>query len=277
MSMNYLITGGSRGIGRGLSRLLLQRGHRVFILDNNDSELNHINSQIPQWLSKLSSLSADTEPRYEVFKADMAKKEDIEAAADSAYKFFNGKLDVLVNNAANTGGAHGPRIDTDEFLSVWENSVSVNLTGSALMSRACLPMLKKQPPHRPHGGNIIMISSTRAYQSEPNSEAYASTKAGLLGLNQALACSLAEDGIKVNAILPGWINVTHESKEGDENGMKWEDGLSEDDQKWHFSGRVGKVDDILRAVEYFSDSDSFITGEELKVDGGVTRRMTYPE
>ncbi|KAH6656815.1 3-oxoacyl-reductase [Truncatella angustata] len=272
MSKNYLITGAGRGIGRGLSRLLLQRGHRVFILDNNDVELEHMKTQLPKWLS-----SSDAQSRFRIFGADMSRKEDIEKAVHSASDFFSGKLDVLVNNAAITAGAHGPRIETDDFLSVWESSIQVNLTGSALISRACLPMLRRQPPDSPLGGSIIMISSTRAYQSEPNSEAYAATKAGLLGLSQALSCSLADDGIKVNAILPGWINVEHESKEGDDNGLKWENGLSEDDHRWHFTGRVGKVEDILKAVEYLSDSDSFITGEELKVDGGVTRRMTYPE
>jgi NAD(P)-dependent dehydrogenase (short-subunit alcohol dehydrogenase family) len=276
MSKNYLITGACRGIGRGLSRLLLQRGHRVLLLDNNDVEIEHMKKQLPKWLSDSPS-SGDAQSRYDIVRGDLSRKEDIEAAAQSASVFFDGRLDVLINNAANTSGAHGPSIDSEDFLSVWEKSVHVNLTGSALMSRACLPLLKKLPPRRSYGGNIIMVSSTRAYQSEPNSESYASTKAGLLGLSHALACSLAEDGIKVNAILPGWINVVHESKEGDEKGMKWEDGLSEDDQRWHFAGRVGKVEDVLKAVEYFSDSDSFITGEELRVDGGVTRRMTYPE
>lgn len=272
MSKNYLITGACRGIGRGLSRALLQKGHRVFLLDNNDVELEHMKTQIQHWLPDKSS-----DDQYQFFRGDMSRKEDIIQAAKSASGFFKGKLDVLVNNAAVTAGAHGPRIDTDDFLSIWENSIQVNLTGTALLTRACLPMLRKQPPARLYGGNIIMISSTRAYQSEANSEAYAATKAGLLGLTHALSCSLAEDGVKVNAILPGWINVAHESKEGDDNGMKWEDGLSPDDQRWHFTGRVGKVEDVLRAVEYLSEGDSFVTGDELKVDGGVTRRMTYPE
>lgn len=286
---NYLITGACRGIGRGLSRLLLQKGHRVFLLDNNEVELEHMKTQIPKWLrDSSSSPAAEAEPeaqtRYRIFGADMSRREDIETAARSASEFFGGRLDVLVNNAGCTAGAHGPRIDTDDFLAVWEASVAVNLTGSALMSRACLPMLRRQQQQpapaqgRPHGGgSIVMVSSTRAHQSEPNSEAYASTKAGLLGLSHALACSLADDGVRVNAVLPGWINVAHECKEGDEAGMTWEDGLSEDDHRWHFTGRVGRVEDILKAVELFSDPDGFITGEELKVDGGVTRRMTYPE
>lgn len=112
--------------------------------------------------------------------------------------------------------------------------------------------------------------------SEPNNEPYSATKAGLLGLSQSMAVSLAEDGIRSNAILPGWINVANECLEADRKGMKWEDGLTEDDQKWHLTGRVGKVEDVLRAVEYLTESE-FVTGEELVVDGGVTRKMVYPE
>jgi NAD(P)-dependent dehydrogenase (short-subunit alcohol dehydrogenase family) len=72
--------------------------------------------------------------------------------------------------------------------------------------------------------------------SEPNNEPYSATKAGLLGLSQSMAVSLAPDGIRCNAILPGWINVTNECLQADENGQKWEDGLSKDDQEWHLTG-----------------------------------------
>lgn len=112
--------------------------------------------------------------------------------------------------------------------------------------------------------------------SEPNNEPYSATKAGLLGLTQSMAVSLAPDGIRVNAILPGWINATNESKKADETGQSWEDGLTRDDQSWHLTGRVGKVEDVFQAVEYLSNAE-FTTGAELVVDGGVTRKMVYPE
>ena len=105
---------------------------------------------------------------------------------------------------------------------------------------------------------------------------YSTTKAGLLGLSQAMAVSLAPDGIRSNAILPGWINVTNECKKADESGQSWEAGLSKEDQAWHLTGRVGKVEDVVRAVEYLVDAD-FVTGTEMVVDGGVTRKMIYPE
>ena len=112
--------------------------------------------------------------------------------------------------------------------------------------------------------------------SEPDNEPYSATKAGLLGLTQSMAVSLAPQGIRVNAILPGWINVTNERKAADESGQKWEDGLSKDDHEWHLIGRVGKVEDVLKAVEYLVDAE-FVTGTEMVVDGGVTRKMVYPE
>jgi NAD(P)-dependent dehydrogenase (short-subunit alcohol dehydrogenase family) len=91
-----------------------------------------------------------------------------------------------------------------------------------------------------------------------------------------MAVSLAPRGVRVNAILPGWIHVEDECKEADEQGRKWEDGLSEADQAWQLTGRVGKVEDMLRAVEYLSENGG-VSGTEMVVDGGVTRKMVYPE
>lgn len=112
--------------------------------------------------------------------------------------------------------------------------------------------------------------------SEPNNEPYSATKAGLLGLTQSMAVSLAPQGIRVNAILPGWIHVANECKEADEKGLKWEEGLTREDHAWHLTGRVGRVEDVLKAVEYLVENDG-VSGAELVVDGGVTRKMVYPE
>lgn len=112
--------------------------------------------------------------------------------------------------------------------------------------------------------------------SEPNNEPYSATKAGLLGLSQAMAVSLADQGIRVNALILGWINAANESKKADENGESWEDGLEKDDQAWHLTGRVGKAEDVFRAVEYLVGADG-VSGSEVVVDGGVTRKMIYPE
>ncbi|KAK3724067.1 hypothetical protein LTR37_001189 [Vermiconidia calcicola] len=175
---------------------------------------------------------------------------------------------------ADTGGVGGVHLSNME-LKDWNTSIETNLTAPMLMSQACLPMLKRTPS-RTQGGCILHMSSTRAFMSEPNNEPYSATKAALCGLAQSMAVSLAPDGIRCNAILPGWINVTNECKKADEEGQSWEEGLSKEDHAWHLTGRVGKADDVLRAVEYLVESD-FATGTEIVVDGGVTRKMVYPE
>lgn len=84
-------------------------------------------------------------------------------------------------------------------------------------------------------------------------------------LAQSMSASLAPQGIRANAILPAWIHVANGCKEADEKGQKWEEGLSREDRAWHLTGRVGRVEDVLKAVEY------------LVVNGEVTRKMVYPE
>lgn len=259
---NYIITGASRGIGRGLSRILLQNGHRVLLIDNNEEELLHTISQ----LSKNHSAGKD----FDSSICNVRKADDIKRAAEKADRLFSGNLHCLVNNAAHTAGVGGVSL-ADMTIEEWNASIETNLTGPMLMSQACLPLLRKSNS-RPDGGCIIHMSSTRSFMSEANNEPYSTTKAGLLGLTQSMAVSLAPDGIRCNTILPGWINVSNECKQADETGQKWEEGLTKEDQQWHLTGRVGKVEDIWRAVEYLVESE-FVTGAEVVVDGGVTRKM----
>lgn len=277
MSKNYLITGAGRGIGRGLSRLLLVQGHRVFLFDNNQTELDHLRTYLPKLCPGVDS------SQWHIMAGDLTRPSDIKQAASDASKFFDGKLDVLVNNAFS--GPVGQTPFAELGLDEWNRIVQTNLTGTMLMTQACLPLLRRKRTSTTSGedvySSVVNMSSTRAYQSEPNSEGYAATKAGLIGLTQALACSLAANdeyhAVSVNVILPGWIHVEHERKESDEKGQSWEAGLTKDDHRWHWTGRVGKVEDILKAVQYLVGSGGFVTGQEIKVDGGVTRRMVYPE
>lgn len=265
-SKNFLITGAGRGIGRGLSRLLLEKGHRVLLVDVNLDELSNTDSR----LGRRHVRGRD----FETARCDIRQPSGIQLAAEKADRLFDGHLDCLINNAAHTGGVGASHL-SELTREDWAASVETNLTAPVFVSQSCLPMLQKRGD-RAHGGCIINMSSTRAVMSEPNNEAYSATKAGLLGLTQAMAVSLAPQNVRVNAILPGWINVGNECKEADENDREWEDGLSREDHEWHLVGRVGRVEDVLRAVEYLVDAD-FVTGAELVVDGGVTRKMVYPE
>jgi NAD(P)-dependent dehydrogenase (short-subunit alcohol dehydrogenase family) len=263
---NYLITGGARGIGRGLSRLLLSSGHRVFILDHNTEELEHMTTKLSETYTQGCE--------FEAVSCDLRKPSEISSAVEHVRKLYDGHLDVLINNAALTSGVGAANV-ANMPLDLWTATLETNLTAPMLMSKLCVPMLAKSPS-RPVGGSIVHISSTRAVMSEADNEAYSTTKAGLLGLSQSMAVSLAPRGVRVNAILPGWIHVENECKEADEQGRKWGDGLSEADQAWQLTGRVGKVEDMMKAVQYLSENDG-VSGTEMVVDGGVTRKMVYPE
>lgn len=292
--LNFLITGAARGIGRGLSRLLLQKGHRVFLVDNNADELAHTTATLAgsfpaQQTTTLSVPDGPpalapptlTKPPFQAHLCNLRRPGEIERTSSAASDFFAGHLDVLVNNAAYiaVGGFNILDAEDDDTLAAsWAASLETNLTAPLLLSRACLPMLRKggSGGGRGGGGSIIHMSSTRAYQSEAGTEGYSATKAGLLGLTHSMAVSLAPAGVRVNAVLPGWIHVADECKEADEKGTGWEEGLSGEDMKWHLTGRVGRVEDVFAAVEYLAYAE-FVTGTEMVVDGGVTRKMVYPE
>ena len=120
--------------------------------------------------------------------------------------------------------------------------------------------------HMKNGGAIINLASTRAFMSEPHSESYAASKGGVVALTHALASSLSEYNITVNSISPGWIET------GDYKALK------ESDHAQHFSNRVGKPDDIARACLYLANPENnFITGTNLTIDGGMTKKMIYEE
>lgn len=236
------------------------------LVDNNIDELNHINNKLAQ--------QHQIDRDFQSIQTNLRSPLEISGTAEAARQFFSGQIDCLINNAANTSGVGGSHL-SELTLEDWNASIETNLTAPMLLSQACLSMLQKTGA-RTKGGCIIHMSSTRAFMSEPNNEPYSATKAGLLGLTQSMAVSLAPLHIRANAILPGWIHVGDECKEADEEGQSWEEGLSKADHEWHLNGRVGKVEDVLRAVEYLVESE-FVTGAEQVVDGGVTRKMVYPE
>jgi len=129
-------------------------------------------------------------------------------------------------------------------------------------------------PHlRQSRGSIVNMASTRALQSEPNSEAYAASKGGLLALTHSLAISLGPD-VRANSISPGWIDVRAWQAHAPANP----EPLSATDHNQHPSGRVGTPEDIAAMVAYLVSPEArFVTGQNFVVDGGMTRKMIYED
>jgi NAD(P)-dependent dehydrogenase (short-subunit alcohol dehydrogenase family) len=274
MSLKVLLTGGARGIGRGLFRHYLQGGNHVIILDSNLEELEHVRKQAEKWSSSKAG-------NWIAIQCDLSKRDEIKSAVETVKQKFDGKLDVLINNAFPTtlslSKDREMEAEGDAIEQEWDLKIAIGLTAPYILSRLCVPLLAAGKSTLDSPGTIINISSTRAYQSESDHEAYSAAKAGLLGLTQSMSVSLGHrHKIRVNAIIPGWIHVMNESKAGDEQALTWEEGLSKDEIEWHPAGRVGKSDDIAKAAEYLVRS-GFVTGQEVVVDGGVSRKMVYPE
>jgi len=163
-----------------------------------------------------------------------------------------GRLDALVNNAGLTGPDDGPL----EKLALrdWNRRIGTNLTGAFLMAKHAIPHLRRTR------GAIVNIASTRALQSEPDTEAYSASKGGLVALTHALANSLGPE-IRANCVSPGWI--AHQP-------------VRRKDHDQHPVGRVGRDQDVAELVAYLlSDAAGFVTGQNLVVDGGMTRKMIY--
>jgi NAD(P)-dependent dehydrogenase (short-subunit alcohol dehydrogenase family) len=262
MSRNIIISGGARGIGRALARYLLEAGNRVYIMDIDEQELQHT-TQVH--LGKYHK-----EGKLESSICNLRDVQDIRKKVETAAKFFDGRIHVLVNN----GGIASPKWKDDATMEdpatmeQWQAYIETNLTAPFAMSQACIPYMKTTAVDNEDTGAqkmkgsgpcIINIGSFRAYQSDPNQEGYASSKAGLVGLTQAMSISLGHLGIRVNLIAPGRIKVAHESKEGDEQETTFHEQVSEKDVSDHPTNRAGRPKDIADAVMYFMDA-GFVTG-----------------
>ena len=183
------------------------------------------------------------------FKGDIADKANLEAFAQKVIKDY-GHVDYLINNALPLFKGID-KCTFDEF----RYALDVGVTAPFYLAKLFLPHFNK-------GASIVNISSTRDRQSQPQSESYTAAKGGIHALTHALAVSLAGK-VRVNSISPGWIDREFAVYEGA-------------DATQHPAGRVGKPLDIANMVLYLcSDKASFITGENITIDGGMTKLMIY--
>jgi NAD(P)-dependent dehydrogenase (short-subunit alcohol dehydrogenase family) len=236
-----IVTGAARGIGEATARRLLAEAWRLVAIDLPDSGLDRIFMR-----------EAETALLIE---GDVADERIAERAVTAALERF-GRLDGVVSNAGIARNKPLAELTFDE----WRRVIDVNLTAAFLLARAA------ERPLRAAKGAIVLIASTRALMSEPHTEAYSASKGGLVALAHALAISLGPD-VRVNCVSPGWIMT------GDYAALRREDHAQ------HPAGRVGRPEDIAEMVSFLIDDgrSGFITGANLVVDGGMTRKMIYVE
>ncbi|HYA06896.1 MAG TPA: SDR family oxidoreductase [Xanthobacteraceae bacterium] len=235
-----LITGGANGIGRAIARHLLATGWNVGIIDLPGSGLRRA---FPRRRDILA------------VEGDVRDQAAVAAAVDALTQKF-GRLDAVVSNAGIMIRKPIRRLTPAE----WHRVIDTNLTATFLLARAAAK------PLRAARGAIVTIASTRALMSEPNTEAYAASKGGLVALTHALAVSLGP-AVRVNCVSPGWIETKDYA------------GLRRTDHAQHPVGRVGKPQDIAELVGFLLDAErsGFVTGANFVVDGGMTRKMIYEE
>jgi NAD(P)-dependent dehydrogenase (short-subunit alcohol dehydrogenase family) len=237
-----LVTGAACGIGRAIARRLAVQA-KVFLADVDEAAGAKTEAALRAEGCEAHFIPCDVAVEADIIRVAARVSSDC------------GKLNWLVNNAGISRFSPLAEISTEEF----DRVLAVNLRSAFLFAKYMLPMLKAA-----EAAAIVNIASTRALMSEPGNEAYAASKAGLLGVTHALANSLAP-AVRVNAICPGWIDVSEGAAP-----------LSQADHAQHPAGRVGTPDDIAELTAFLlSPAAGFITGQSFVADGGMTKKMIY--
>ena len=191
-------------------------------------------------------------PEMDFRKCDVGNFNEVIEVFSQIQKDY-GAIHVLINNAGIS--KFKPIWEVEE--QDWDQLIDTNLKSVFICSREAARYMTADIR------SIVNMASTRAFMSEPNTELYSASKGGIFALTHSLAATLSENNIRVNSIAPGWIHTGEEA-------------LRDVDHTQHWSGRVGKPDDIARACLFLSSPEnSFITGECLNIDGGMTRKMIY--
>jgi len=245
-----LITGASSGIGRTTALLFAAEGAKVVVGARRASELDRLVSEIHAAGGQAVALAGD------VRSEGYAK-----ALVDLAVERF-GRLDVAFNNAG-TLGEGGPSTEVSE--AGWTDTLAINLTGAFLGAKHQIAQMTK------NGGGSVVFTSTFVGHTFafPGMAAYAASKSGLIGLTQALAAEYGPQGVRVNAVLPGAVDTDMFREKNDTpEAQSFVTNL-------HALKRVGKPEELARAVLYLaSDDSSFVTGTASLVDGGVSITRT---
>ena len=237
-----LITGAARGIGATIALALAAEGTDIAVVDYGEK------SAAEETLAKI----AERGVRVAYYRCDVSDFAAAKATADAVFKDF-GKIDILVNNAGVTADKLLVRMEEAD----WDRVININLKG-------CFNMIKHVTPYmmRKRYGRIVSISSVVGLMGNAGQANYSASKAGIIGLTKTVAKEFAPRGVTANAVAPGFIKTA------------MTDALSEEQKQAMYKliplGKLGETEDIAEAVLFLvSDRARYITGEVLRVDGGM--------
>ena len=242
-----VVTGAAMGIGRACAEGFIERGGSVLIADL-DTEAGVASAK-------------ELGERAVFIRTDIADMQSVTSMAEKTVEIFGG-IDILVNNAGQAIKGVVDEMSEDVFM----NTVNINLTGFWRMMRVCIPEMKKRG-----GGSIINMSSVQGAMGFDGYAAYAPSKGGINALTWQSAVEMAPHGIRINAVAPGTIMTPLNEKLF--ASMDDPSELIDSWNKAHPLGRFGYPPEVAEAVLFLaSDRASFITGDVLRVDGGLSVR-----